>query len=50
MSNELHMIQMLERVARLVEQGQNNMAVATLDKMIYDLVKIIDKFEEVHSG
>jgi hypothetical protein len=50
MSNELHMIQMLERVARLVEQGQNDMAVATLDKMIYDLVKIIDGFEAAHSG
>lgn len=46
MGNELQLIQMLERVARLVEQGQNDMAVATLDKMIYDLVKQIQKYEE----
>jgi hypothetical protein len=45
MVNELELIQMLERVARLVETGQNEMAVATIDKMIYDLCVQVEQFE-----
>jgi hypothetical protein len=47
MGHELELIQQLERVARLVETGNDAMAVATLDKMIYDLCQEVTDFERM---
>ena len=47
MGRELALIQQLERVARLVETGNDGMAVATLDKMIYDLCQEVSAFERM---
>ena len=45
MVNELVMIQLLEKVARLVELDQKDEAVALLDTMIYDLCVQVQEFE-----
>ena len=45
MVNELVMIQMLERVARLVEFNQKDEAVTAIDSMIYDLCEQVQQFE-----
>ena len=45
MINELEMIQFLERVARLVETGDTEMAVAQIDNKVYDLCVQVEQFE-----
>jgi hypothetical protein len=46
MINELEMIQFLEKVARLVEIGEDAKAVAAMDRKIYDLCVQVEQFEQ----
>ena len=45
MVQELEMIQFLERVANLVEQGDGELAVAHIDNKVYDLCLQVEQFE-----
>jgi uncharacterized protein YihD (DUF1040 family) len=45
MVHELELIQFLEKVAHLVETGNDAMAVSAIDKMIYDLCMQVEQFE-----
>ena len=46
MNDQLEMIQFLERVARLIELGDNEMAVAQIDNKVYDLCVQVEQFEQ----